>query len=40
MTDRRMTVSQARNLLRALTEHNQAQMLRLGEEFKILPETR
>jgi hypothetical protein len=32
MTERRMTVSQARNLLRALTERNQAQFLRLGEE--------
>ena len=32
MTERRMTVSQARNLLRALTERNQARFLRLGEE--------
>jgi hypothetical protein len=32
MTERRMSVSQARNLLRALTERNQAQFLRLGEE--------
>lgn len=34
MTERRMTVSQARNLLRALTERNQAQFLRLGEEIQ------
>lgn len=32
MTERRMTVSQARNLLRALTERNQAAFIRLGEE--------
>ena len=32
MTERRMTVSQARNLLRALTERQQAQFVRLGEE--------
>ena len=32
MTERRLTVSQARNLLRSLTERNQARLLRLGEE--------
>ncbi len=32
MTERRMSITQARNLLRALTERNQAQFLRLGEK--------
>ena len=32
MTERRLTVSQARHLLRSLTERNQARLLRLGEE--------
>lgn len=32
MTERRLTVSQARHLLRALTDRNQAYLLRLGEE--------
>ena len=32
MLERRMTVSQARHLLRALTERNQAHFLRLGED--------
>jgi hypothetical protein len=34
MTERRMSVSQARNLLRALTERKQAAFLRLGEEIQ------
>ena len=34
MTERRMSVSQARNLLRALTDRNQAAFLRLGEEIQ------
>jgi len=34
MNDRRMSVSQARNLLRVLTQRNQAQFLRFGEEIQ------